>query len=96
MGHLFRRFAHQGIRVYGFDRKGQGMSKGQRFAKDDRLYHNQWEFIDQIGFLKGFQKNIPKFVLGMGYGGLIATKLIQSRNDYFTGAILVNPCYTFP
>jgi alpha-beta hydrolase superfamily lysophospholipase len=40
MGHLFRRFAHQGIRVYGFDRKGQGMSQGQRYAKDDRFLHN--------------------------------------------------------
>ena len=46
MGHLYRRFAHQGIRVYGFDRKGQGMSQGKRYQYDQRLYQNQWEFID--------------------------------------------------
>ena len=34
--------------------------------------------------------------MGMGFGGLIATRLIQERNDYFAGAVLVNPCFTMP
>ena len=72
------------------------MSQGKRYQFDPRLYQNQWEFIDQIGFLKGFQRNIPKFLMGFGHGGLIATRLVQERNDYFSGAILVNPCYTLP
>jgi len=34
--------------------------------------------------------------MGMGFGGLIATRLIQERNDYFAGAVLINPCFTMP
>ena len=54
-----------------------------------------WNFVDQIGFLRGFQKNLPKFVIGQGYGALIATRLLQQRSDHFEGAILINPLYDF-
>lgn len=53
------------------------MSQGMRGAVTKNLFVNQWNFIDQFGFLKGFPKNIPKFVIAEGYGSLIATRLLQ-------------------
>ena len=56
---------------------------------------NQWEFIDSVGFLRGFPKNLPKFILGQGYGALLATRFLQHRADFFEGAMVINPLYAF-
>ena len=94
-GHLFKRFAQAGIRSFSIDRKGFGLSQGQRGYKDERLFENQWNFIDSVGFLRGFPKNLPKFLLASGYGGLLAVRFMEQRPDHFDGAILVNPLLAF-
>ena len=59
------------------------------------IYQNQWNFIDSIGFLSGFPVNVPKFLIGAGYGGLLATRLMEQRPDHFQGGVVVNPLYAF-
>ncbi|TNV87278.1 hypothetical protein FGO68_gene549 [Halteria grandinella] len=94
-GYLFKRCNALGLRVFSMDQKGFGLSQGKRGSHDPRVYHNIWNFIHSVGFLKGFQKNLPKFIFGQGYGAFQATRLIQQNPDFFSGAILVNPLYEF-
>eukprot|EP00347_Sterkiella_histriomuscorum_P004763 403359202 len=94
-GGFFKPFAQAGIRVLAMDRRGFGLSQGKRGQISERLYEDQWNHVDQGTFLRGFQQNIPKFIIGHSQGALIATRMLQQRPGFFTGCILLSPFYDF-
>ncbi|CDW80396.1 UNKNOWN [Stylonychia lemnae] len=94
-GGFFKSFASRGIRVLGMDRRGFGLSQGRRGHIHEALYEDTWKFIDQGTYLRGFPKNLPKFLIGHSHGALIATRLIEQMPDFFQGAALISPFYQF-
>lgn len=47
-GHLFKDFPDHGIAVYAIDRRGFGLSDGERGSIGNRLNEDQLEFFDKV------------------------------------------------
>jgi acylglycerol lipase len=82
-GYFFDKFAEAGIHVYAFDRRGFGNSEGQRGEIGEKLYEDHWGFFARALEHGNHNKNIPKYLYGYSFGGLIATRLCEQKPGYF-------------
>ena len=91
-GAYFEEFAKLGIRVFGYDRKGFGKSKGERGRAGKHIVEECLGFIDLVVKERGYE-NVRKYVYGVSMGGMLAARITAERPDYFSGLILCVPWF---
>ena len=79
-GCFFESFAKDSettIPTFSFDRRGFGMSQGERgkIKVDERAFRDYWDFVDAISMLRGYPPQLPKVMVSQGLGSLFATHL---------------------
>jgi acylglycerol lipase len=94
-GNVVNHFVPQGYAVYGIDHPGHGHSDGPR-AYVERFQ----DFLDPLkvflGRIRGWQPEIPIFLVGHSLGGLISAAYLLNRPDEPAGAILSAPSVKMP
>jgi len=82
---------HAGISCYTFDMRGHGKSPGKRgyIESFSQYYDDLHEFIR---FVKNKHQDVPLFLFGHSFGGLVALRYVQQFNPKeFKGVILSSP-----
>lgn len=89
-GNVVNHLVPPGYAVYGLDQIGHGASEGKR-----EYIERFTDFTDTLDILvrmvKGWQPDIPLFLLGHSLGGLIATVYLLEHQAEFRGAVLSAP-----
>jgi acylglycerol lipase len=89
-GNLVNHLVPLGYAVYGLDHIGHGASEGKRTYIE--RFTDFTETLDRyVRMVKGWQPDIPLFLLGHSLGGLIATVYLLEHQDEFRGAVLSAP-----
>lgn len=93
-GELAQALNDAGLAVHSYDQRGFGRSDGRRaYVADYRV------LLDDLDlFLNHIQPDIqemPVFLLGQSFGGLIAVRYAQTRQPRFSGLMLCSPFLGF-
>jgi alpha-beta hydrolase superfamily lysophospholipase len=83
-------FPPRGIALYAFDLRGNGRSPGQRayIRRWDQYREDLRRFLDRV---RGWQPDLPLFVLGNSLGGLIVLEYALHYPDGLAGVIAAAP-----
>ncbi|CDW73017.1 UNKNOWN [Stylonychia lemnae] len=87
-----KQFAKAGFRVFGMDRQGFGSSEGNRGDIGPNQVQDQLDFVDAVVQQYSLQDE-KKYLFGISLGGLLSTRMIQLRPNYFSGVILCVPWF---
>lgn len=79
--------AAQGFRVHFLDRRGSGL---QRCGAADVESWQVW-LRDVMSFVATLPAERPRLLLGISWGGILATSLAKRYGDHFTGLGLICP-----
>jgi len=83
-------FVPLGYAVYGLDHIGHGKSEGER-----EFVERFDDFTDTLAIfykmVKGWQADVPIFILGQSMGGLISSSYLLDHQADFNGAIISGP-----
>lgn len=86
VGHL----AGSGYAVYAFDMRGNGRSPGQRaYVGSWREYREDLDAF--VTLVRGWQPNLPLFLLGNSLGGLVVLEYALHHPDGLAGVIAAAP-----
>ena len=77
-GYFFKNWAEEHrLRTYSMDRRGFGESQGRRadVLHEDDILDDHWQFFESVSYMRGYNPNTPKFIIGHSMGALYATRL---------------------
>jgi alpha-beta hydrolase superfamily lysophospholipase len=83
-------WAERGIASVAIDLRGHGRAGGRR-GYCDRFA----DFLEDAALLEGLagRHDVPAFLFGHSFGGLVATSLVESRPASWRGLLMTNPFF---